>query len=171
MALTKTNIRHDAYGSSTRFWLSDHTPGTGVHGHPHAEYGNHCHGRKTHILKLRKEVRATEYGNWAPRAATLQSVAPPSVGPTKVNLGQSFNKEASRVVVEQAVKLLNGQQPNLAACNSWLGPQTQIRARSTTPIVTEGLSDLIITTPQFILTIFTTRTPTELKLLGRTTTA
>ncbi|KAJ7035431.1 hypothetical protein C8F04DRAFT_1233666 [Mycena alexandri] len=84
-----------------------------------------------YISKLRKEVR----------------VAPPSVGPTKVKLGQSFNQggftrgETSK---RPAAQLSSG--------NRWLGPRTQIRARSTTPIIAEGLSNSIITTSRFILT-------------------
>ncbi|KAJ7019478.1 hypothetical protein C8F04DRAFT_1197669 [Mycena alexandri] len=111
--------------------------------------------RKTHISKLRKE-HTGKHGRSPPRGEE-----------GGVKRGCAALRGTNQ---EHAAKLLKGQQPNLAACNRWLGPRTQIRARSTTPVVTEGLSNSIITTPRFILTIFTTRTPTELKLLGRTTT-
>ncbi|KAJ7029313.1 hypothetical protein C8F04DRAFT_1187732 [Mycena alexandri] len=100
--------------------------------------------RKTQTSKIRKEVSPSAHGK------AWRSLPRGEEGGVK--RGPWMNEEQGSRVVDHAAKLLNGQQPNLAACNRWLGPQTQIRVRSTTPIVAEGLSDLIITTPQFILT-------------------
>ncbi|KAJ7040915.1 hypothetical protein C8F04DRAFT_1230618 [Mycena alexandri] len=143
----KLTNRHDAYAE---------------HGTVNIANAGYCteYGKCRHAV----HIKATEGGisfkrtgkhgdpRCEARRAVLKGVALPSVGPTKVKLDRSFNQGGSRVVVERAAKLPNGQQPNLAACNRWLGPRTQIRARSTTPIVAEGLSNSIITTPQFILT-------------------
>ncbi|KAJ7029775.1 hypothetical protein C8F04DRAFT_1236915 [Mycena alexandri] len=98
------------------------------------------YGKCRHAAQIKATEGGASYGvrKLGAQAATLQSVAPPSVGPTKVKLDRSFNqggltsqKELWKtsaliacVVVERAAKLPNGQQPNLAACNHWLGPRT-----------------------------------------------
>ncbi|KAJ7041124.1 hypothetical protein C8F04DRAFT_1177336 [Mycena alexandri] len=109
--------------------------------------------KNTHIKATEGGAPATEYGNWVHGQQHYSPKAwrsPPRGKEGSVERSCAALRGTNQ---EHAVKLLNGQQPNLAACKHWLGPRTQIRARSTTPIVAEGLSDSIITTPRSILTI------------------
>ncbi|KAJ7028168.1 hypothetical protein C8F04DRAFT_1237705 [Mycena alexandri] len=133
----KLTNRHDAYAE---------------HGTVNIANAGYCteyeYGKCRHAVHIKATEGGASYGvrKLGARAATLQLRRPPWDQP-RSNWTKASIKEALR-----AAKLPNGQQPNLAACNRWLGPRTQIRARSTTPIVAEGLSNSIITTSRFILT-------------------